>query len=61
MSAKSPIVCIKEYFQRDDAQAPGGGREVKMPELKQLSQEERVYIGGLCAKELGCELAPAGG
>jgi len=56
----SPSAAIKEYFERDDAQAPGGGRKVTIQEqqafIKETTTEERKAFAGLCCAELGAEL-----
>lgn len=52
----TPVKAIKRYFERTDAQAPNGGRQVTMDELKQLSKVERDELGILCAAELNEEI-----
>jgi hypothetical protein len=50
MEKVTAIRAIKTYFELD------GGKRVSMTEMKNLTNEDRVELGGLAAVELGMEL-----
>lgn len=50
---KTAVACIREFFERDDEFAPGGGRPVPFAEVKALDASERRDLAELCATALG--------
>jgi len=57
--AMTSTQALKKYLERDDAISPGGGKPLKMTELKELSNDERAELGKLAAAALGEEWTEA--
>lgn len=47
------VAAIKQYMTRKDNITPEGGRDVNMAEFRALTNDDRVELGALAAKEMG--------